>query len=396
MRSCEEYEELISEFLDGELSKDDQAELMKHMAACRVCQQYFNDLVAVHEAMEETAEVPVPEGLADQIMAKVRETKQETPAKVVKFPYWKRWAALAACCAVAVGLWAFQSMSRKDGQASLQAAMTASMPYTEGKTADAPASSNDDGIALPEEDVNEPAASVMDRSMGEEPAGGAADQAANHQPDQPQAEKEDGKYTRDSASGLTAPAAPPSEAPAPAPTLTAPAPVEPVAPDQTSGSGNTLAAGDAKNIALAHASLTEDGVTFTKTELGWEDGQQVYEIEFYAPAAGYDSAQRTSYDYEINAVTGAIIKYDYDAKSLSAPVPVDSSAVMLTREAAQESALAQVPGASVDNITELKLDRDDGRDLYEVEIVYNGTKYEMELDAYTGAVLDLEAEAVRR
>ena len=46
MDPCEKYEPWISAFLDGELSGEDRAELMEHMAACPSCQRYFDDLVA--------------------------------------------------------------------------------------------------------------------------------------------------------------------------------------------------------------------------------------------------------------------------------------------------------------------------------------------------------------
>ena len=103
MKTCAEYEESISAYLDGELSGDGQEELMEHMASCPVCQRYFDDLVEIHAAMipEETA---IPEGFSQRIMEQVRNTPQDQPQprKVVSFPRWKQWTALAACCALAV------------------------------------------------------------------------------------------------------------------------------------------------------------------------------------------------------------------------------------------------------------------------------------------------------
>lgn len=103
MKTCAEYEESISAYLDGELSGDGQEELMEHMASCPVCQRYFDDLVEIHAAMipEETA---IPEGFSQRIMEQVRNTPQDRPQprKVVRFPRWKQWTALAACCALAV------------------------------------------------------------------------------------------------------------------------------------------------------------------------------------------------------------------------------------------------------------------------------------------------------
>ena len=151
---------------------------------------------------------------------------------------------------------------------------------------------------------------------------------------------------------------------------------------------------EAKAAALAHAGLTESEVTFTQQKLEREDGRLVYDIEFYAPSAEYDSAVRTEYDYEIDAATGEIVKFDHDAESYNAPV--DPSGIIITREAAQAIALEKVPGATADNVKKLKLDRDDGMRIYEVEIIYGGMEYELEINAADGTILEFEAESTHR
>lgn len=109
MKTCEEYEALISDFLDGELSAEDRAEVAEHLASCPACQQYFDDLVAMHDAFDQIGDVPVPEGFTEQLMARVHETPQSEEKKIIFLPHWKRWAALAACCAIAaLGLWSAQ------------------------------------------------------------------------------------------------------------------------------------------------------------------------------------------------------------------------------------------------------------------------------------------------
>lgn len=67
---------------------------------------------------------------------------------------------------------------------------------------------------------------------------------------------------------------------------------------------NYIGVEKAKSIALEHASLSENDVVFTKTNLEYDDGIRVYEIEFI-----YNHRE---YDYEIDAKTGNIIKYDVD------------------------------------------------------------------------------------
>jgi len=71
---------------------------------------------------------------------------------------------------------------------------------------------------------------------------------------------------------------------------TEPALTQPAAP-------STISAERAKQIALSHAGV--GGASFTKVELDTDDGVQVYEIEF--------KVDNVEYDYEINAINGAII-----------------------------------------------------------------------------------------
>ena len=73
------------------------------------------------------------------------------------------------------------------------------------------------------------------------------------------------------------------------------------------GNVNTTAnisAERAKEIALSHAGLASNQVTFKRTELDFDNGIQKYEVEFY-----YNNRE---YSYEIDSNTGNIISYEQD------------------------------------------------------------------------------------
>lgn len=140
---------------------------------------------------------------------------------------------------------------------------------------------------------------------------------------------------------------------------------------------------DAKAIALKHAKLTADQVTFVKQKLEKEDGRQVYDIEFY-------TSDYKEYDYEIDASSGLILEVDYDADSFVPPDP--SVTGTISQDRAKEIALAQVPGATSQNLTKLTLDRDDGRLIYEIEIKYNGLEYDFEINAADGTILEMDID----
>ena len=151
----------------------------------------------------------------------------------------------------------------------------------------------------------------------------------------------------------------------------------------TGGAQPILTVEEAKAKALEDAKLTASQVTFTKAKLERDDGREIYDIEFY-------TADYKEYDYEIDARTGAVLEMDYDAESFTPPV----SSGTITMEKAREIALSKVPGAKEENIVKLELDRDDGRPVYEIEIIYNAMKYEMEISAADGTILEFESESI--
>ncbi len=139
----------------------------------------------------------------------------------------------------------------------------------------------------------------------------------------------------------------------------------------------------AQKIALEHAGVKAADATITKSKLDYEDGRQVYDIEWYAGGA--------KYDYEIAVDTGEIISSGYEGKTAGA----DSNNVTVSEAAAKKTALDRVSGATDKDIYEWKLDYDDGRPEYEGKIIYGGTEYEFTIDAATGSVMEWDAEKVR-
>ena len=61
---------------------------------------------------------------------------------------------------------------------------------------------------------------------------------------------------------------------------------------------------DALAIAMEHAGVTEKDVTWPRVHMDFDDGWQIYEVEFHV---GW-----TEYNYDIDAVTGQILGYESD------------------------------------------------------------------------------------
>ncbi len=181
--------------------------------------------------------------------------------------------------------------------------------------------------------------------------------------------------------------------PQPAPVAPQPAPVapQPVPPVSTAPS-SSVTLEQAKQTALNHAGKSASEVTFVKAKKDFDDGRWEFEIEFIVSSAnGY-----LEYDYEIDATTGKILSYDYDAEGYVPPVtkPTPSTSTGVSEATAKQSALSRVPGATSANLYEFKKDFDDGRWEFEGKIVYNAMEYEFTIDASTGRFLEWDVESI--
>lgn len=178
------------------------------------------------------------------------------------------------------------------------------------------------------------------------------------------------------ASGTAAPA---GETAAQVPASTSPA------GSQETGSGGPVTEAEARAIALSQAGLTEADVRFIESKKDRHDGQSVFEVEF-------DALTGEEYSYDIREADGAIVSYDYDYDRN--PSVNSSGSGMLSEDQIRETVLSRVPGASAADVR-LWLDEDDDRYQYEGQLVWDGMEYEFKIDAYSGSVLEWEADTVR-
>ena len=157
---------------------------------------------------------------------------------------------------------------------------------------------------------------------------------------------------------------------------------------QSAPAEQVVTAEAAKAKALEHAGLTEADVTFIKAELDRENGRTVYDVEFY-------TADYKEYDYEIDAASGEILSFDYDAEHYAPSSGSGTDTGDYIGEAeAKRIALAEVSGAADSDVRYARLDWDDGRAEYEVKIVLGTTEYEFEIDAVTGVILSRDSDSI--
>ena len=143
----------------------------------------------------------------------------------------------------------------------------------------------------------------------------------------------------------------------------------------------------AKAAALAHAGLAKTDLQAVTVKLEYEDGRAEYDVEFIRKTdTGADE-----YDYEIDALTGEILSYDFDAEHYNGTQAVTGTAV--TADEAKQIALNHAGVAETDTrAMELETDHDDGRTVYEFSWKVGTTEYDYEIDADTGEILSYSQE----
>ncbi len=158
---------------------------------------------------------------------------------------------------------------------------------------------------------------------------------------------------------------------------------------QTTGSASQSAyigMDAAKQAALAHAGLSATDVTFLEAEYDYDDGRMVYEVEFRS--AGKE------YEYEVDAQTGAIIKYESDGSHGSGGAVTAPSGDYIGEDAAKSAALTHAGVKESDTqYCNVWLEYDDGRpECYEVEFMAGSTRYEYEIALTSATVLKFESK----
>lgn len=144
----------------------------------------------------------------------------------------------------------------------------------------------------------------------------------------------------------------------------------------------------AKEIAVEDAGCDMAKVKFIKAELDRDDRERVFDIAFI-----YNEVE---YEYEISREDGKILSKEKDGKperitrqrEEREEDPRDSRPFITIREA--KDIASQHAGVTKPEFSEAKLTNDDGVLIYEIEFTADNVKYEYEIDAVGGKVLDFE------
>lgn len=154
----------------------------------------------------------------------------------------------------------------------------------------------------------------------------------------------------------------------------------------------------ARQTALDHAGITASDITTSSVRTDIDDGRSVYDVEFLTAS--------DKYDYEIDAVTGEIIKHEKEAlqnnrtdsstgntTSGSTSAGNTTSGSDIGKDKAQSIALDHA-GVKASQATIRKVTRDyeDGVPVYDVEFITSEWEYSYEIQASDGTVRQADRE----
>ncbi|HRY12492.1 MAG TPA: zf-HC2 domain-containing protein [Syntrophomonadaceae bacterium] len=104
---CRKIEQLISPYVDGELTRAETDMVRAHLSACADCQQEYEDFVLISSVMKSVSHevVPAPTGFSTAVMKRIQEEEEKVLPLTRKTSWWGRnWKQTVAGIAAAAVL----------------------------------------------------------------------------------------------------------------------------------------------------------------------------------------------------------------------------------------------------------------------------------------------------
>ncbi len=145
---------------------------------------------------------------------------------------------------------------------------------------------------------------------------------------------------------------------------------------QVQDNNGSISVEEAKQIAVEDAGIDENNIYKMRAKQENYYGVDIYDVDF-------ESGSK-EYSYNIDIATGNIIAKDYE---VSDRYWKNIQGKQISEQEAVDLVLNEIGGGSPQDV-QMKVEHDDGRVMYEGRTVYNGVKYEFEIDGDSGMIVD--------
>ena len=154
-----------------------------------------------------------------------------------------------------------------------------------------------------------------------------------------------------------------------------------VTKEETTQDSSYITEESAVSVALETVGATSETVDGIKIKGVKDKGAKFYEVKFVY--------ENYSYKVKINALSGKIVKFNKEINAETILTKAIETAI--DSEKAEEIARSFIGDElKVAEMRKIKLDYEDGAFIYEIELNLNKIEYELEIDAATGEIVDVD------
>ena len=161
--NCEQMNDLLWAFLDGELTAQEEEQMHAHLEQCADCRALLEQLQTLRTSFSDLEEIPAPDGFAEGVMSRIKAQSKPKVIPLFKRPQIRALTAVAACAVLFVGFGGIRMGSSK-GEAVPMAPAPEAAVYDAAPAAAAPESPMEYSVASGAESkaVEAPAAAPME------------------------------------------------------------------------------------------------------------------------------------------------------------------------------------------------------------------------------------------
>ena len=135
--NCEQMNDLLSAFLDGELTAQEEEQMHAHLEQCADCRALLEQLQTLHTSFSDLEEIPAPEGFAEGVMGCIKAQSKPKVIPLFKHPQMRAVMGLAACAVLCIGFGRVALGGGKEAAAAAPMAIPVAPPMPESTMYDA-------------------------------------------------------------------------------------------------------------------------------------------------------------------------------------------------------------------------------------------------------------------